>query len=193
MLKQLFALSLVTICAKAACGDPVPSYESNKVLYDYRVNGADWGTIHNVKFPVCASGLEQSPIDLKTNAPNDDEIVLISSGYFDINLDQQFLHSDTGKKVSFDSASRSKAAMYLAFPNSQYDDRPLPEYNPLQFHFHAPSEHTVDGDLMDLEIHFVHALSSDANQYAVVGFFFDVEKGGDQENPFITSLLDAMS
>ena len=125
MLKQLFALSLITISAKAACGDPVPSYESNKVLYDYRVNGADWGTIHNVKFPVCASGLEQSPIDLKTNAPNDDEIVLISSGYFDINLDQQFLHSDTGKKVSFDSASRSKAAMYLAFPNSQYDDRPL--------------------------------------------------------------------
>ena len=103
------------------------------------------------------------------------------------------MHSDTGKKVSFDSASRSKAAMYLAFPNSQYDDRPLPEYNPLQFHFHAPSEHTVDGDLMDLEIHFVHALSSDANQYAVVGFFFDVEKGGDQENPFITSILDAMS
>ena len=107
MLKQLFALSLITISAKAACGDPVPSYESNKVLYDYRVNGADWGTIHDAKFPVCGSGLEQSPIDLKTNAPTNDEIALISSGYFDIDLDQQFLPSDTEKKVYFNPSSRT--------------------------------------------------------------------------------------
>lgn len=26
----------------------------------------------------------------------------------------------------------------------------------LQTHFHAPSEHTIDGQLMDLEMHIVH-------------------------------------
>lgn len=29
-------------------------------------------------------------------------------------------------------------------------------FTPLQFHFHAPSEHSVNGRLYDLEVHFVH-------------------------------------
>ena len=82
--------------------------------------------------------------------------------------------------------------MYLAFPDNLKGDQPLPEYNPLQFHFHAPSEHSIDGELMNLELHFVHTLSTNASSYAVVGFFFDVEKGGNTDNPFITSLLAAI-
>ena len=30
----------------------------------------------------------------------------------------------------------------------------------VQFHFHAPSEHTVEGESMDLEMHIVSAISS---------------------------------
>ena len=45
---------------------------------------------------------------------------------------------------------------------------------------------------MDLEVHFVHTLATKADSYAVVGFFFDVEKGGNKDNPFITSLLTAI-
>ena len=29
-------------------------------------------------------------------------------------------------------------------------------YVPLQFHYHAPSEHTIDGYSYDLELHIVH-------------------------------------
>ena len=82
--------------------------------------------------------------------------------------------------------------MYLAFSDNLKGDEPLPEYNPLQLHFHAPSEHSIDGELMNLELHFVHTLSTNASSYAVVGFFFDVEKGGNTDNPFITSLLAAI-
>ena len=32
----------------------------------------------------------------------------------------------------------------------------LKTFNPVQYHFHTPSEHTVDGKLMDAEIHIVH-------------------------------------
>ena len=28
----------------------------------------------------------------------------------------------------------------------------------MQYHFHSPSEHTIDGQLMDLEMHIVHGL-----------------------------------
>lgn len=41
------------------------------------------------------------------------------------------------------------------------------EYQLLQFHFHAPSEHTVDGKLYDAELHLVH--SNVIGELAVVG------------------------
>jgi carbonic anhydrase len=42
-------------------------------------------------------------------------------------------------------------AMYL------YDETKKGKaYVPLQFHYHAPSEHTIDGYSYDLELHIVH-------------------------------------
>ncbi len=38
-----------------------------------------------------------------------------------------------------------------------------------QFHFHSPSEHTVNGEHFDMEVHLVHR--SEAGQIAVVGVF----------------------
>ena len=29
-------------------------------------------------------------------------------------------------------------------------------FQPIQYHFHTPSEHTIDGNLMDAELHVVH-------------------------------------
>ena len=52
----------------------------------------------------------------------------------------------------------------------------------LQYHFHAPSEHSINGQLLDLEMHIVHALEpkhvsqkkEDKSQFTngVLGFFF---------------------
>jgi carbonic anhydrase len=57
-------------------------------------------------------------------------------------------------------------------------------WNPLQFHFHAPSEHTIMGKNMDLEMHIVH-LTPEGELAAVLGIMFDVEEGGDNENSFL--------
>ena len=47
------------------------------------------------------------------------------------------------------------------------------DYRLLQFHFHAPSEHTVDGAAADMELHLVHA---DANsRLLVVGFMIQAD------------------
>ena len=47
----------------------------------------------------------------------------------------------------------------------------------LQYHFHAPSEHSLNGKLLDLEMHIVHGLVPNGNQESkftngVLGFLF---------------------
>ena len=63
-------------------------------------------------------------------------------------------------------------------------------FSPLQFHFHAPSEHSVDGKLYDLEVHFVHLYKESKDLGAVIGIFFDKEEGGDYESEFLNNLWD---
>ncbi len=44
-------------------------------------------------------------------------------------------------------------------------------FNLAQFHFHSPSEHTVQGKHYPMEVHFVHQSSSGA--LAVIGVFIE--------------------
>jgi carbonic anhydrase len=52
------------------------------------------------------------------------------------------------------------------------------EYNGVQFHFHAGSEHTIDGKRHDFEMHTVHLAKETLNDvgYAAVGIMFSVEE-----------------
>jgi len=64
-------------------------------------------------------------------------------------------------------------------------------FNLAQFHFHAPSEHTVNGANYDLEMHMVHVYADESNHLgAVIGVFFDREAGGNYDNPMIAELLN---
>ena len=78
----------------------------------------------------------------------------------------------------------------------------------MQLHFHAPSEHRVNGKEYDLELHIVHKRiandettttilpSADNKTYdgvhtdklSVLGIVFDVVEGGSTRNAFIDSL-----
>ena len=69
-------------------------------------------------------------------------------------------------------------------------------FEPLQFHFHSPSEHTVEGRSYDLEVHFVHYYKG-SNAYgqsvllgAVLGIFFDTRDN--TPNAFLDSLWDSV-
>lgn len=68
------------------------------------------------------------------------------------------------------------------------EDRPDEVFKPLQFHFHAPSEHTFDGRHYDVEMHFYHE-TEDQLHHSVVAIFFDRKAGGIQENEFIKNLF----
>ena len=64
-------------------------------------------------------------------------------------------------------------------------------YQAVQFHFHHPSEHTIQGKNCPLELHIVHTLLSGApkeyiNTKAVLGIVFDTTK--DVSSPLLASL-----
>ena len=62
-------------------------------------------------------------------------------------------------------------------------------FDPLQLHFHSPSEHTINGKYFDVELHIVHKYKgTDSQLGAVLGIFFDLEVGGNRPNEFIESL-----
>ena len=60
------------------------------------------------------------------------------------------------------------------------------DYQLLQFHFHAPSEHTVDGKPFDMEMHLVHE-SEDGN-LAVVGLLIESGRHHPAFDPIWASL-----
>jgi carbonic anhydrase len=137
-------------------------------------NGPDaWGSM-NSEWALCAKGREQSPIDLTNPAiaelpamdldrPNDGEFDVLTQAGVINELDNGHtiqVNSKTGEKLTVSGKS----------------------YALVQFHFHAPSEHTVDGEHFPMEMHFVHQAADGA--LAVAGVL--VEEGA--PNPGIAPL-----
>lgn len=61
-----------------------------------------------------------------------------------------------------------------------------------QFHFHSKSEHTIDGQYFDFEMHIVHYPEKATNGYigAVLGFIFDTENYDESITPEQTEIID---
>lgn len=96
--------------------------------------------------------------------------------------------TDKGHTLQVD-LSDSTADLKIMFA-----DQTTSEFTPLQFHFHAQSEHTVGGKHMDLELHIVHRYKGTAGDKqadfgAVIGIFFDQEAGGNTANAFLDSIM----
>jgi len=64
-------------------------------------------------------------------------------------------------------------------------------FHPIQYHFHTPSEHTVNGDLMDAELHVVHKALD--GSYAVVAYFFDTTDSDETSSDFLDDFFKGYS
>ena len=156
-----FFLSSIAASAMAADG-----------YTDFSMNGMNWPDL-------CQTGKEQSPIDLSDMKENS-MLSLDLQGYEDFS--GSVINKGTTFQVDFEKDSNPDAMMTLV-----RGDGEVQFWRPLQFHFHAPSEHTIGGRQMDLEVHFVH-LSEEGELGAVLGVFFDREEGGNYHNDFLDSL-----
>jgi carbonic anhydrase len=149
---------------------------------DYSEIGANWASLDSAN-SLCDTGVEQSPIDLK-DATESEVISLTMTGYIDESYEQSNVER---------SQTKVQAAVTAGQLDLKFNDSTSSSFTPLQFHFHAPSEHTVDGKQYDLEVHFVHKYKdSDPAEFgAVVGVFFDRTAGGNEDNAFLTAIWDA--
>ena len=117
---------------------------------------------------VCAEGAQQSPVDLAGAMPT-------GAGTLDIQWQPAEAHVvDIGHTIQVDVAEGSSINL---------EGR---HFSLLQFHFHRPSEHTVDGDGFPMEVHFVH--QAEEGDLAVVGVFM----GTGESHPAIERIWDAI-
>jgi len=115
----------------------------------------------------CASGIEQSPINLTSAGPNVD-LADLTPRY----LAGPGAFLNNGHTLQFTPANASSMLTIGA-----------DAYQLVQFHFHSPSEHLVDRKLYPLELHLVHR--NQIGQLAVVGVF--IEQG--PPNPALDMLV----
>lgn len=109
-----------------------------------------WGDL-SPEFRACGAGAQQSPLDLDNRRPSllDGLTIDWHPGPFEV--------VNNGHTIQADAAPGNRVLL---------DGKP---YDLLQFHFHHPSEHQVDGRPYSMEAHFVH--KSAAGNLAVLGVF----------------------
>jgi carbonic anhydrase len=116
---------------------------------------AEWGSLPGNS--ACATGPRQSPIDLATKAPFPVEAKDLPNLVFRYGTTKLHL-VNKGHTVQADVDKGSTVEIDGAV------------WTLLQLHFHAPSEHSLDGLHYPMEMHLVHA-GADGKAGLVVGVF----------------------
>jgi carbonic anhydrase len=141
----------------ATAAAPAATEEDAHWGYEGGIGPEHWAELDS-DYAVCATGTKQSPIDLPGDpAPTLADVTFDyreSAVHIRNNGHTIQVNYDGGSAIEIDGKS----------------------YELLQFHFHAPSEHTVTGMNYPLEMHLVHQNQADQS-LAVVGVF--IEEGSE--------------
>ncbi|MDE0556697.1 MAG: carbonic anhydrase family protein [Candidatus Poribacteria bacterium] len=127
-------------------------------------NGPDAWARLSPEYGLCNTGICQSPIDLVNPTPR--ELSTIIFNYQSTSLNIQ----NTGNTIT------------VAYQQGSWIEVDGTKYHLLEFHFHAPSEHTLAGDLSDMEMHLVH--KSEDGTLAVIGVLIKSGRINTAFNPF---------
>ena len=166
-----YILASLSLLALGACAesDYANTEESEEVThealdvhlgYDGDEGPGHWADLSD-EFSLCRSGTEQSPIDLT-------DAVIVDQHSWTERIGENML-TDGQRATVMDLIDNGHTIQIT-------NDVPLvatvdgTEYELVQYHFHAPSEHTIDGRHFPLEVHLVH--KSMDGDLAVVGALF---------------------
>jgi carbonic anhydrase len=127
--------------------------------YEEESGPEHWGMLSE-SYILCSRGQEQSPIDITAAASQDLANIPFNYQSSKVNI----LHNGHTVQVEYDSGS-----------SIQLDGTTYPLK---QFHFHAPSEHQINGESFAAELHLVH--QNTAGERAVVGVL--IQEGAENEN-----------
>lgn len=142
-------LPLFTVCAALLAP---AAWAGNDAHWSYTgpTGTSHWAELDQA-YQTCALGKHQSPIDIRTSKARPADLKPIGFGY--AAAPGTVVNNGHTVQVNLPAAGQI-----------ELDGVP---YKLLQFHFHTPSEHTVDGKTFPLELHLVHQ-ASDKN-LAVIG------------------------
>ncbi len=189
-ISRLFAALLVCALLLAACRDADESaseaatptstahepgsdeHEEGAVHWGYEADtGAEnWASLSE-EFATCEAGVEQSPIDIESADAEGKDI------------SDPVLNWQTSDLEIINNGHTIQANV-AAGSTSELDGQ---IYNLLQFHWHRPSEHTVDGDPFAMELHLVHSNAS--GNLAVLGVLLEEGTG----SPLYNTLWEQQS
>jgi carbonic anhydrase len=161
-IKMLGILALVSIY--------IQQISSQTSEWDYFEGGDDWTGI-------CASGSSQSPIDLK-----DSIVTKITSEDDKYSVTLNLVGDFTAEWAQGDTGSLGISG---SFGSVKINDKTISVTN---FHFHSPSEHTINGDYLDIELHFIGA--DEDQKFYEMAFLF---KADEDENKFIENAISSFS
>jgi carbonic anhydrase len=125
-------------------------------------NPTRWGRL-NPDFELCDRGLEQSPVDIQSPALSRPA-----------NLTVHYHPAP----VTVVNTGRTLQVNYGAGSSITLDGQ---TYDLVQFHFHTPSEHTLNGIAAPMELHLLHR--SAAGSLAVVSVLIEVGKSHPSIDP----------
>jgi carbonic anhydrase len=180
------ALALTTAVALGACTQPAPEptpvppptppQPKTTAVAAPTTPHWDYGTEHgpaswaslSPEFATCASGKSQSPIDIAK--ARTERVTELRASYTPAEL-RVVHHEHVADGIN---NGHTIQVNYTGADTLTLGDE---SFKLLQYHFHSPSENTVDGKHFPMEMHLVH--KSDAGKLAVLGVF--IEEGS--ENP----------
>lgn len=144
---------------------------ADETQWAYEGDGApsEWAALAP-EFVICGEGKAQSPIDIRDAV----ETALVDIDFHYGETANNIVNNGHTIQVDVDAGS------HIVYNGITYDL--------LQFHFHAPSEHTIAGEAAPMEIHFVHK-DRNSNNLAVVGILLSE---GDGENAAYKPIIDNM-
>ena len=164
---KALSVLLVMLVLSSACAPQQAETTSPHWTYEGEEGPAHWGEL-DTTYAVCGTGKSQSPIDVAS--PSEQDLTNISFHYQPSAVN--ILNNGHTVQVNYDAGS------YIELDNARYDV--------VQFHYHAPSEHTVDGESFPAELHIVHR-NADGN-LAVVGILLREGTENAAYQPFIGNL-----
>jgi carbonic anhydrase len=153
-MKTLFAM--MTVGLTLSCLASAQAWNHNPIS---PIGPLHWGTV-TPSFATCGDsvtgevGMKQSPINIPPGS------VVVANFFAPL-----FEYKETPLKIE-------NTGHYIEVPydpNSRLDvgSQPTDIYQLVQFHFHAPSEHTINGVRYDAELHLVH--TNAIGETAVIG------------------------
>jgi len=170
-MKNKFYLISLLVILSLSLGACAPKAEAPAAAPHWTYEGEEgpehWGELDE-SFAVCGTGKGQSPIDVTTSEEQD--LANISFHYqpSEVNI----LNNGHTVQVNYDAGS------YMELDGVRYDVA--------QFHYHAPSEHALNGKLFAAELHIVHKNAD--GTLAVVGILFEEGAQNDAFQPFVDNL-----